>query len=109
MEIIVIIATGFPPFSSTGLSHAENDEDRKAIACLEKSVEADPYNLDALLALGVSYVNELDNHKALVTLKTWVQHNPKFHGLETVSDAYSDGSLLDEVPITRMMMMAIST
>jgi peroxin-5 len=81
----------------SGLSHAENDEDRKAIVCLQRAVDADPYNIEALLALGVSYVNELDNHKALMTLKTWIQHNPKFHGLKIESDAYSDGSLLDEV------------
>ena len=32
-----------------GQAHAEQDEDRKAIVCLEKAVEIDPYNLDALL------------------------------------------------------------
>ena len=32
-----------------GEAHAENDEDRVAIACLEKAVDIDPYNLDALL------------------------------------------------------------
>ena len=42
-----------------GQSHAEHDEDRRAIACLERAVEEDPYNLEALLALGVSYVNEV--------------------------------------------------
>lgn len=45
----------------------------------------------------MSYVNELDSHKALATLKTWVKHNPKFHGLEIQLDEYSDGSLMDEV------------
>jgi len=29
-----------------GVSHQEHDEDRKAIQCLEKSVEEDPYNLE---------------------------------------------------------------
>lgn len=32
-----------------GQSHAENDQDRLAIACLERAVEQDPYSLDALL------------------------------------------------------------
>lgn len=32
-----------------GQSHAENDQDRLAIACLERAVEQDPYNLDGLL------------------------------------------------------------
>ena len=42
-----------------GVCHAENDEDKKAIVCLRRAVDADPYNVDALLALGTSYVNEL--------------------------------------------------
>jgi peroxin-5 len=64
---------------------------------LERAVEEDPYNLSALLALGVSNVNELNPQGALKTLKAWVQHNPKFHGLEIQVDEYSDGSLMDEV------------
>lgn len=80
-----------------GVCHAENDEDRKAIVCLQKAVEQDPYNLDALLALGVSYVNELDHENALKTLQSWVQHNPKFAGLKFEADHYSDGTLMDEV------------
>ncbi|GLD98736.1 hypothetical protein PINS_up007454 [Pythium insidiosum] len=80
-----------------GECHAENDEDKSAIICLERAVEEDPYNLSALLALGVSHVNELNSQGALKTLKAWVQHNPKFHGLEIHLDEYSDGSLMDEV------------
>ena len=80
-----------------GLSHQEHDEDRKAILCLERAVEEDPYNLDALLALGVSYVNELNSESALKTLKLWVEHNPSFQGMKVEVDAYSDGSLMDEV------------
>ena len=49
------------------------------------------YNLDALLSLGVSYVNELDSARSLKALKAWVQHNPKFQGMEVVNDGYSDG------------------
>ncbi|TDH73289.1 hypothetical protein CCR75_008971 [Bremia lactucae] len=80
-----------------GECHAENDEDKSAIICLERAVEEDPYNLSALLALGVSNVNELNSQGALKTLKAWVQHNPKFHGLKIQTDEYSDGSLMDEV------------
>ena len=35
-----------------GACHAENDEDKKAIVCLRRAVEADSYNVDALLAIG---------------------------------------------------------
>ena len=60
------------------MTHAENDEDKRAIACLERAVEHDPYSLPSLLALGVSYVNELDSVRALQNLKSWVEHNPKY-------------------------------
>ena len=49
------------------------------------------------MALGVSYVNELNHAKALSTLQLWVQHHPKFRGITVDSDVYSDGSLLDDV------------
>eukprot|EP01038_Epipyxis_sp_PR26KG_P004868 gene4868-6820_t len=80
-----------------GVCHAENEEDKKAILCLEKAVECDPFNLDSLLLLGTSYVNELDSVRALETLRTWVAHNPNLQGLSYTADEYSDGSLMDEV------------
>ena len=80
-----------------GMVHQENDEDKKAILCLERAVEYDAYNLDALLALGVSYVNELDHVNALKNLKAWVINNPSFVGLEVQKDEYSDGTMMDEV------------
>ena len=46
--------------TATVQAHAENDVDRRAIDALRRAVEVDPQNLDALLALGVSYTNELD-------------------------------------------------
>lgn len=80
-----------------GQAHAEHDGDVAAIACLERAVLDDPYHLDALLALGVSHVNELEPSQALSSLKAWVEHNPKYHGLEVEADGYSDGSLMDDV------------
>lgn len=55
--------------------------------------------MEALLSLGVSYVNELDSPKALRTLKAWVDHHPAYHGLEfDQNDGYSDSdSLMDRV------------
>ena len=80
-----------------GMCHAENDMDKEAIVCLKKAVECDPYNLEALLALGTSYVNELDSAGALTMLKEWVLHHPAFCGLSVPADEYSDGTLMDEV------------
>jgi len=70
-----------------GKCHCEGDEDDKAIVCLEQSVERDPYCLDALLTLGVSYVNEMDLDRALKNLKAWVVNNPIFCGLDIESAA----------------------
>lgn len=87
-----------------GKCHAELDADRSAIACLQRAVEHDPYNLDALLALGVSHVNEMQHRAALETLRAWVEHNPRFQGLRVEEDPHSDGSLLDGV--TQLMLRA---
>eukprot|EP01034_Spumella_vulgaris_P025769 gene25769-32259_t len=94
-----------------GSCHAEHDEDRAAITCLNRALDCDPYNLDALLALGergTSYVNDLDSVAALETLKLWVAHNPKFAGLQQnlQQDEYSDGTLMDEV--TQLMLSVAS-
>jgi peroxin-5 len=80
---VLIFLPLFPPFPSPplllpGMTHAENDEDKRAISCLERAVDHDPHSLPALLALGVSYVNELDSVRALQNLKAWVEHNPKY-------------------------------
>ena len=71
-----------------GRCHAENDMDRQAIVCLEQAVDRDPYSPEALLALGVSYVNELNHARAIETLQAWIQNNPKFAGLELQDDLY---------------------
>lgn len=80
-----------------GMCHQESDSDFKAIACLERATQNDSVHLDALLALGVSYLNELDQDKALQNLKNWVMANPNFYGLSVESDLYGDGSLMDDV------------
>jgi peroxin-5 len=76
-----------------GKCHAENDMDREAIQCLEQAVDRDPYNAEALLDLGVSYVNELNHDAALKNLKAWITHNPKFVGLDIGDDLYGSSSL----------------
>ena len=80
-----------------GMCHTENDMDKYAITCLRRALECDPYNLDALLALGTCYVNELNSSDALAILKEWVLHHPTFSYITPVIDEYSDGTLMDEV------------
>ena len=64
-----------------GICHAESENDRLAILCLQNSIHYDPYNTAALLQLSVSYVNELNSQQALYTLRAWIRHHPRFHSL----------------------------
>jgi len=61
-----------------GITHAENDDDRQAIASMVRARDADPSNLEVLLALGVSHTNELEQQEALRYLRGWLQHHPKY-------------------------------
>merc|ERR1719434_453842 len=58
-----------------GQLYAELDQDVEAIQCLRRGHEVDPYNLDSLLALGVSCTNELDQLPALRYLRTWIENH----------------------------------
>ncbi|OVA13117.1 Tetratricopeptide repeat-containing domain [Macleaya cordata] len=64
-----------------GITHAENDDDQQAIASMMRAQEADPTNLEVLLALGVSHTNELEQAAALKYLYRWLQHHPKYGNL----------------------------
>ncbi|XP_027333558.1 peroxisome biogenesis protein 5 isoform X2 [Abrus precatorius] len=61
-----------------GIAHAENDDDQQAIAAMMRAQEADPTNLEVLLALGVSHTNELEQMAALKYLYGWLRHHPKY-------------------------------
>jgi peroxin-5 len=62
-----------------GTVQAENDDDVQAIAALNRAVAADPEDLDALLSLGVSHTNELEQSEALGYLREWIMRHPT-HG-----------------------------
>jgi len=61
-----------------GQCHADEEEERSAIAALLKCLDCDPYNLPALMMLGVSYTNDLEEARALNYLKTWLENNPDY-------------------------------
>jgi peroxin-5 len=65
-----------------GTVHAENDDDRRAIAAMTKANEADPTNLEVLLSLGVSHTNELDQEDATGFMRAWLRNQPRFAALE---------------------------
>eukprot|EP00742_Colponemidia_sp_Colp-10_P003954 GILJ01004216.1.p1 GENE.GILJ01004216.1~~GILJ01004216.1.p1 ORF type:complete len:619 (+),score=99.94 GILJ01004216.1:211-1857(+) len=62
--------------------HAENDEDPRAIACLQKGHEVDPYNIDLLLILGVSCTNEMDSLQALTHLRNYLIQHPDYQAMD---------------------------
>lgn len=64
-----------------GQAHAENDKDTQAITCLNRAVEVDPQNLEALAALAVSYTNDFNREKALDVLETWMRRNPEYSSI----------------------------
>jgi peroxin-5 len=73
-----------------GQLYAEMDQDVEAIQCLRKGHEVDPYNLDSLLALGVSCTNELDQLPALRYMREWISnhedHQLLVRGLDPPAD-----------------------
>jgi peroxin-5 len=85
-----------------GQANAEYEQESQAIAALLKAVEVDPYNLAALLMLGVSYTNDLEEVRALNYLKTWLSNHPDYQTpemaekqarLREYEQFYSSGSL----------------
>jgi peroxin-5 len=55
-----------------GQAQAQNEKESPAIRALEKAMELDPSNLDALMGLAVSYTNEGYDTLAYRTLERWV-------------------------------------
>merc|ERR1712087_313577 len=69
-----------------GICHADNENENGAIAAYLKSNALDPYDLDALLQLGVSYTNEIDPFRALNYLKQWMANHPDYAQLAEESE-----------------------
>ena len=62
-----------------GTVHAENDDDRRAIAAMARALAAGPGDGEVLLALGVSHTNELDAETAVAYVAQWLRQHPR-HG-----------------------------
>ncbi|CAO3696520.1 unnamed protein product [Rhizopus stolonifer] len=55
-----------------GNVQAQNEKEEPAIRALERAIEADTNNLQALMSLAVSYTNESYDHAAYQTLERWI-------------------------------------
>lgn len=66
-----------------GLTHAEADEDLKAIASLSRCIEipGSEHDPEALMSLGVSYANELQSDRSVEHLQKYITGNPEFAGI----------------------------
>ncbi|GBP06475.1 Peroxisomal targeting signal 1 receptor [Eumeta japonica] len=64
-----------------GVSQAENEMDPQAISALNRSLDIQPNNLRALMALAVCYTNESLQSQAVKMLTNWLQIHPKYKHL----------------------------
>lgn len=81
-----------------GNVQAQNEKEEPAIRALEKAIETDPGNLQALMSLAVSYTNESYDHAAYQTLERWItQKYPNLVGNQQLPEAASPFELHDRV------------
>ncbi|XP_061098647.1 PEX5-related protein-like [Conger conger] len=59
-----------------GTTQAENENEQGAIVSLQRCLELNPNNLQALMALAVSLTNIGLRQSACEALHAWIQHNP---------------------------------
>ena len=69
------------PWRLLGTVHAENDDDRRAIAAMVRALAAQPDNREVLLSLGVSHTNELDAETAVNYVSRWLAQHPSLRHL----------------------------
>jgi peroxin-5 len=69
-----------------GQLYQENDQDDFAILAFKEAHEADPYDLDCLLALGISFTNEYEEQEAFKYLHSWLKYHPEYSHISKVSN-----------------------
>ncbi|KAI8066519.1 hypothetical protein BC940DRAFT_302358 [Gongronella butleri] len=84
----------------TFLGHvqSQNEKEVAAIRALQRAVDLDPANLDALMALAVSYTNESHDYATYHTLDRWIEQKyPATAAQKTQNDTESATVTLSEL------------
>ena len=68
----------------------ESDQDDKAILAFKNAHEQDPYDLDSLLALGISFTNELAESDAFDYMNQWLKCHPEYQDIANTLNANPD-------------------
>lgn len=55
-----------------------------------KGHEIDPYNLDTLLQLGMSLINEKSEDMAINHLNNWLMNHPEYHSIQSQGERPRD-------------------
>ena len=79
-----------------GKKQQENENETAAVAALKKAIDLDSKNLDAYLAISVSYTNENLTSQAQHALRDWLQQNPKYSHIPLDVAPYSTSSEIHE-------------
>ena len=69
--------------------------DEQAILAFKGAHEADPYDLDSLLFLGVSCTNELDEKVAQNYLHDFLKYHPDYSQMPIVAQMDATGGVVD--------------
>ncbi|KAJ1498020.1 Peroxisomal membrane signal receptor PTS1 [Coelomomyces lativittatus] len=75
-----------------GIKQQENEKEQQAITALRQALKLDPGQLNAWLALAVSYTNENRSECATDSLKGWLLNHPQYHTVLPTSSSMTPSS-----------------
>ena len=73
-----------------GQLYQESDQDDKAIIAFKEAHDKDPYDLDSLLALGISFTNELVEEDAFNYMLQYLKYHPDYQEIASAQSGNLD-------------------